>query len=351
MHATLDRRSGVVSIVVPVYNEAAVLSELLCRLRAALDGLGWKYEIVFIDDGSSDDSLQMLLAEAATDQRIKVLSFPRNFGHQTAVTAGLDFAGGDAVVILDADLQDPPELIPEMIDLYQQGYDVVSPKRISREGEGLLKRGTARLFYWVMRNLVDRRIRSEVGDFRLLSRRAVNALRQFREQHRFLRGLISWLGLPEAILPFRRQSRAAGQTKYPVLKMLRFSWIAITSFSALPLRLTMIGGLAASGVPLVYFVYAAYGALVLKRVVPGWTSLVFLQCFFFGITLLSIAAIGEYVARIYEEAKSRPLYIVDQIVNLQASSEIERVAVMPPRTREAPRHELLELSERISTAG
>jgi polyisoprenyl-phosphate glycosyltransferase len=177
----------------------------------------------------------------------------------------------------------------------------------------------------------------------------VNALRQFREQHRFLRGLITWLGLREALLPFHRHPRAAGKTKYPVLRMLRFSWTAITSFSALPLRCTMIGGIAASGVSLLYFMYAAYGAIILNRVVPGWTSIVFLQCLFFGITLLGISATGEYVGRIYEEAKFRPLYILDRVVNLHVT-EVQRVAMMQPRETAAPQHELLRLREKVGSS-
>lgn len=349
MHKTPDRTPGTLSIVIPVYNEAPVLALLIPRLHRVLSGTGWDYEIVFINDGSRDGSLRTLLAEAARDDRVKVLSFPRNFGHQTAVTAGLDFASGEAVVILDADLQDPPELIPLMIELYREGYDVVSPKRASREGETLVKRATAALFYWLMRTLVDRRIRSEVGDFRLLSRAAVDALRRFREQHRFLRGLIAWLGLREAILPFRRQPRAAGQSKYPMLKMLRFSWTAITSFSALPLRCTMLAGMASSGISMLYFLYAAYGAFVLKKVVPGWTSIVFLQCLFFGITLVGIGAIGEYVGRIYEESKVRPLYVLDHVVNLKAH-DVQRIAIMQPRPVVIPQHELLRLQQKIGSS-
>jgi polyisoprenyl-phosphate glycosyltransferase len=349
VEAIHDRHRRLLSLVIPVYNEAPVLQTLLRTLQPVLVATEWKYEIVFVNDGSRDESLQMLLAQAAVDERIKVLSFPRNFGHQTAVTAGLDFANGDAVVILDADLQDPPELIPQMLELYLQGYDVVSPQRISRQGESLFKRGTASLFYWLIHKFVDDRIHSEVGDFRLLSRAAVSALRQCREQHRFLRGLITWLGMREALLPFHRQPRAAGETKYPVLHMLRFSWTAITSFSALPLRCTMIGGIAASGVSLLYFMYAAYGAFVLDRVVPGWTSIVFLQCLFFGITLLSISAIGEYVGRIYEEAKFRPLYILDHVANLRAG-EVQRVAMMQPREAAVPEHELLRLGEKVGSS-
>ncbi|MFL6351606.1 MAG: glycosyltransferase family 2 protein [Bryobacteraceae bacterium] len=349
METTHDRHALSLSVIVPVYNEASVLPVLLRTLQPVLLATGWKYEIVFVNDGSRDGSLRMLLAEAAMDERIKVLSFPRNFGHQTAVTAGLDFASGDAVIILDADLQDPPELIPEMLQLYLQGYEVVSPQRISRKGEAFFKRGTASLFYWLIHKFVDNRIHAEVGDFRLLSRAAVNALRQFREQHRFLRGLITWLGLREALLPFHRQPRAAGETKYPLLNMLRFSLTAITSFSALPLRCTMIGGIAASGVSLLYFGYAAYGAFVLNRVVPGWTSIVFLQCLFFGITLLGISAIGEYVGRIYEEAKFRPLYILDHVVNLRPAT-VRRIATMQPRETPVPEHELLRLREKVGSS-
>jgi len=320
------------SLVVPVFNEAECLPLLLKELRAVLDPSGLDYEVIFVDDGSRDASLALLSREAVLDPRLKVLSFSRNFGHQTAVTAGIDFSTGDAVIIMDADLQDPPSLIPEMVRLYQEGYDVVSPQRLARQGDSWLKRGTAALFYWIMRRMVEERIPPEVGDFRLLSRGAVLALRQFREQHRFMRGLIAWLGLREVILPFQRRPRVAGATKYPLRKMLRFSWVAITSFSALPLRLTITLGFAASLLGLAYFLFAAYAALVLKSVVPGWTSLVFLQCFFFGVMLVSLGLIGDYVAKIYEESKGRPLYIIDRVWNIAPESgPTRRVVVLEPR--------------------
>ncbi|HEV2445737.1 MAG TPA: glycosyltransferase family 2 protein, partial [Candidatus Sulfopaludibacter sp.] len=227
------------SLVIPVFNEEAVLPLTLARLRSVLQAMGCDYEIVFVNDGSRDRTFDILDREAAADSRIKAVSFSRNFGHQAAVTAGLDFASGDAVVVMDADLQDPPELLPKMVELYRQGYDVVSPQRTSREGETWFKRQTANLFYGLMRKLADANMPKQVGDFRLLSREAVRAMRQFREQHRFMRGMVAWLGLKEVLLPFERQARAAGETKYPLWKMLRFSWTAITSFSAVPLRLTM----------------------------------------------------------------------------------------------------------------
>ena len=303
------------SLVIPVFNEEEVLPLTLERLRSELARLRWDWEILFIDDGSRDGSLEYLAKEAALDARVKVLSFSRNFGHQAAVTAGIDFASGDAVIVMDADLQDPPQLIPEMLRLYEQGYDIVSPRRVSRSGETRFKKATAALFYRIMKRMVDRRLAEDVGDFRLFSSRAVTALRQFREQHRFMRGMVAWLGLREIELPFERQPRAAGTTKYPLWKMLRFAWTAITSFSAMPLQMTMGLGIVSCCMAFGYLVYASIAALFFKNVVWGWTSIVFLQCFFFGITLICIGLIGDYVAKIYEEVKGRPLYVIGQSFN------------------------------------
>jgi dolichol-phosphate mannosyltransferase len=314
------------SLVIPVYNEEEALSPLLAALRPVLAGLDCDHEIVFVDDGSRDGSRQVLEAAAGADARIKVLALSRNFGHQAAITAGLDFASGDAVVVMDADLQDPPELLPEMLARYRQGFDVVSAQRIGREGEGLFKRGTAALFYGLMRRAVDERLVSQVGDFRLFSRAAVMVLRSFREQHRFLRGLVAWLGLKEAILPFRRPPRVAGTTKYPAWKMLRFAWTAISSFSALPLKLALYGGLLLTAFGGLYSVYALYETLIAQTTVRGWSSLVCLQLLFSGATLVAIGLVGDYVAQIYEEVKGRPLYVVSEVRNLEASS------AAPPRT-------------------
>jgi len=270
-----------------------------------------------------------------TDERVRIISFTRNFGHQAAITAGLDFAAGDAAVIMDADLQDPPELIPQMIELYEQGFDVVSPQRISRAGESWFKRKTAACFYWLLRRGVDERMPSEVGDFRLLSRNVIEALRRCREHQRFMRGLVAWLGFREAIIPFERQARTAGQTKYPLAKMLRFAWTAITSFSALPLRLSMVVGLVSSALAFAYFGWALYAALVLKRAVQGWTSIVALQSISVGVILLFLGLIGEYIANIYEESKQRPLYVVRTMTNVLPASQPRgeapsRTVVCPP---------------------
>jgi len=305
-----------VSVVIPVYNECEVLPALLSALRRALANV-YDYEIIFVDDGSTDGTSDVLRHAVNGDQRLKAIFFSRNFGHQAAITAGLDFASGDAVAVMDADLQDPPELLPEMLALLDQGYDVVSAQRLTREGDGVLKRYTAKLFYWIIRKMVDERIQNEVGDFRVFSHRAVTALRNFREQHRFMRGMVAWLGLREIILPYHRTARIAGETKYSLWKMLRFAWTAITSFSALPLRLSVFFGFFISLCGLGYGIYSIFMAKVLKATVPGWTSLVCLNVIFSGVTLLAIGLVGEYVAHIYEEAKGRPLYVVSDSANLR----------------------------------
>lgn len=337
-----EKTSVKVSVAIPVFNEELTLPTLLGELRPVLDSLGCEYEIVFVNDGSRDGTQELLDREAAKDRRIKVLSFSRNFGQQAAVTAGLDFSTGDAVVMMDSDLQDPPELIPELVRLYREGYDVVSPQRVSRDGESWWKRKTASLFYRLMKELTGGQIAAEVGDFRLLSRSAVIALREFREQHRFVRGMVAWLGLREAFVPFHRRTRAGGETKYGLWKMVLLSWTAITSFSALPLRLTMLGGIGASALAVIYFFYAAYVKYVTKSVVQGWTSIVFLQCFFFGVTLLSIGIVGQYIARIYDESKGRPLYVITASRNVEAGElPAGRVMILPSRQiaakGEAPR--------------
>jgi dolichol-phosphate mannosyltransferase len=320
------------SIIVPLYNEEAVLPLLVPRVNELLGRLDCQAEVLLVDDGSRDATLSLARQVATADPRYRVLSFSRNFGHQAAITAGLDFAEGDAVVIMDADLQDPPEIILRMLELYREGYDVVSAQRDKREGDGPWKRATASAFYWLMRRTVDRRIMPEVADFRLLSRGAVHAIRQFREQHRFMRGLIAWLGLSEATVRFDRGPRAAGATKYPTMKMVAFAWTAITSFSGLPLRLGVLAGVMLTMLGVVYFIYAAYRALIAEATVPGWTSLVFLQIFFSGAILLSIGLVGEYLARIYDESKRRPLYVVRHMINVPRTAAVnERVVVLDER--------------------
>ncbi|MFN7998318.1 MAG: glycosyltransferase family 2 protein [Bryobacteraceae bacterium] len=312
------------SIVIPVYNESESLPDLMIRLRPIAGNIDGACEIIFVNDGSTDDTSIALEAMASQDYRIKLLNLSRNFGHQAAVTAGLDFAMGDAVVVMDADLQDPPELIPEMLRLMRLGYDVVSAQRQARPGDGIWKRTTAGAFYWFMRRFVDKRLVPEVGDFRLFSRNAVLALRNFREQHRFMRGLVAWLGLKEVIVPFHRESRVHGTTKYPLLKMLQLAWTAISSFSALPLRLSTSLGTIVTLFGIGYFVHSIFAALITKSTIPGWTSLVCLQIIFSGTILMAVGLVGSYVARIFEESKQRPLYVVSTSSNVESGQN-------PPR--------------------
>lgn len=306
------------SVIIPVFNEESALPFTISSLRSTLAQVRWSYEIVLVDDGSTDQSFPIALALGEQDERIKVVSLSRNFGHQAAITAGMDFATGDAVIVIDADLQDPPELIPEMLALYEQGNDVVSPQRVSRKGDSMFKRLTATCFYWLLRKGVDSRLPSEVGDFRLLGRPVVEALRGCREHQRYLRGLIAWLGFREVFIPFERRVRVAGETKYPLWKMLQLAWTAVTSFSALPLRVSIVLGLIASASAFGYLFWALYVALVLKNAVRGWTSVIAFQSLSTGIILLGLGLIGEYIAKIYEESKQRPLYVVRHMKNIDA---------------------------------
>jgi polyisoprenyl-phosphate glycosyltransferase len=302
------------SLVIPVLNEAETIPLMLARLRDTLRGQTW--EVIFVDDGSTDGTPGILERAALDDKRVGSIRFTRNFGHQAAVTAGLDFASGDAVVVMDGDLQDPPELLPRMLALYEQGYDVVSPQRISREAETRFKRWTATLFYRALSRMADRRLTPDVGDFRLFSRRAVCAIRSLREQHRYMRGMVAWLGMKEAIVPFERRARAAGHTNYDLLKMLRFAWTAISSFSAFPLRISIGVGCMLSCAGFLYLLRVMYLALWTTTLVPGWASVVALQCAFSGMILLALGGIGDYLAKTYEEAKQRPLYVVTETCNL-----------------------------------
>jgi dolichol-phosphate mannosyltransferase len=315
------------SVVIPVLNEVETVPLMMERLRSSLRDVTW--EVIFVDDGSTDATSSVLGREALRDPRVKVIRFSRNFGHQAAVTAGLDFADGDAVVVMDADLQDPPELLPRMLDLFALGYDIVSPQRNSRAGETMFKRWTAKMFYRVLSHMAEQPMTPDVGDFRLYSRRAVLAIRSLREQHRYMRGMVAWLGLNEVMLPFDRNARAAGQTHYPLLKMLRFAWTGVTSFSAFPLRISISAGCILSAAGFLYLLRVMYLALWTTSLVPGWASVIALQCIFSGMILLALGAIGDYVARNYEEAKERPLYVVTEARNVSmAEKSLPRAIIL-----------------------
>ena len=318
------------SIVIPVYNEETVIGLLQGRIRTLMEQLPCPVECLIVNDGSRDGTLPLLAQWASSDRRVKVLSLSRNFGHQNAATAGLDYAAGEAVVLMDADLQDPPELIPEMLERYAEGYDVVYAQRIAREGEGPVKKATAWLFYRFMRLMIHRDLPVDVGDYRLLSRPCLDALREMRETHRFLRGMVAWVGFPQTAVRFRRPQRAAGSTKYTYRKMLRFAWNAALSFSALPLRILFGAGLVMATGGFGYGIYAVCRVALGLYVVPGWTSLMVVQCIIGGSVLMGLGMVGSYVARTFEEVKGRPLYVVAKSFN------ITRAHAEPPSAIAAP---------------
>jgi polyisoprenyl-phosphate glycosyltransferase len=312
--ATQAKRSDAIlySIVIPVYNEAEVLPSLYDRLTRVMEGLVEPYEIIFVNDGSQDDSTPLLRDFQAKDGRVKFLNFSRNFGHQIAITAGLDYSSGQAAVVMDADLQDPPEVIPRLIDQWRKGYDVVFAVRAKRQGEGLFKRATAAIFYRLFRRMTATEIPLDAGDFRLMSRRAVDTLQSIRERNRFIRGLAGWIGFRQTSVTFVRDVRQAGETKYPLKKMLRFALNGLLSFSLVPLQLASYLGFLISSIGFFYIAYAIGLKLFTDRVVLGWTSVMVAVLFLGGVQLISLGIIGEYIGRIYEEVKQRPLYIVDE---------------------------------------
>jgi polyisoprenyl-phosphate glycosyltransferase len=287
---------------------------------------------VLVNDGSADGTLEFLAEWSARDPRIKVLSLSRNFGHQLAATAGVDHAAGEAVVLIDADLQDPLDVIHAMVAQYRKGYDVVCGQRVVRRGEHLFKRATAWAFYRLMQFLFLKSLPRDVGDFRLMSRRSVDGLRQMRELHRFLRGMVAWVGYPQICVCYEREARAAGETKYPLRKMIGLAWTAAVSFSPLPLRISFL----AAGATALVAVEEAIRALVAHfngRTVPGWTSLMIVLCMSNTAVLLILGVLGEYVAKIFEEGKGRPLYIVADSWNLPEPDEAQPEGVHRGRER------------------
>lgn len=305
----------VCSVVVPLYNEEEVILETYKRLKSVMDSLNEPYEIIFVNDGSRDKTASMAYEICNKDNTIKLVDFARNFGHQTAITAGMDFSEGEAIVVIDADLQDPPELIPKMIEKWREGYDVVYGKRGERKGETFFKKLTAKVFYRFLRNMTDVDIPVDTGDFRLIDRKVCEALKLVNERNRYIRGIISWLGFKQIGVEFTREKRFAGETKYPLKKMLKFASDAITSFSYKPLKLASYFGTLLSFCSFIYLIVVIFMKLFTDHVQQGWTSIVAINLFFHGITLIILGIMGEYVGRIYDEAKGRPLYIVRQTKN------------------------------------
>ena len=303
------------TVVLPVYNEEECIAQTLAELVGELTRQGYPYEVICVNDGSRDRSWDILLDEASRNPRIKLIGLSRNFGHQNAVSAGLAAATGDAVLVMDADLQDPPAVIPDMIAQWQDGYDVVYGKRRSRRGDGLLKRLTARVFYAFIDRLADVRMPRDAGDFRLMSRRVVDQYNQLTERNRYIRGLVTWFGYNQTAVEFDRHPRFAGRTKYSLAKMLRLGLAGVTSFSVKPLYLSVVLGFILSvalvGFLVFWIVYYAMGGYVER----GWTSLVVIILACAAINCFLLGILGAYVGQVVREVKQRPLYLTDQRVN------------------------------------
>ncbi|WEK53484.1 MAG: glycosyltransferase family 2 protein [Candidatus Cohnella colombiensis] len=311
------------SVVVPMYNEEEVIEVTYERLKVVLDSLGETYEIVFVNDGSRDKTAEIVRRLCGQDRHVKLIDFSRNFGHQIAVTAGMDHSSGRTVVLIDADLQDPPEIIFDMVARWREGYDVVYGKRIERKGESWFKRMTAATFYRMLRSMTSVNIPVDTGDFRLMDRKVCDSLTQMRERSRFIRGMVSWAGFKQTSVEYVREERFAGETKYPLRKMIRLSLDAITSFSTKPLKIAGILGFIFSAVGFVYLFIVLYKHFFTDSTTPGWTSLIAISLVFHGITLSLLGVLGEYIGRIYEETKGRPLYLVSERVNFQVAT-VER---------------------------
>lgn len=300
------------SVIIPVFNEEANVLPMYERLNKVVQQLALSAEYIFVNDGSRDQSVQVIKGLASTDSKVKYIDFSRNFGHQVAVSAGLDACKGEAVVIIDADLQDPPELIIDLYKKMQEGYAVVYAKRRSRTGEGFMKKFTAKLFYRILSRITNIEIPVDAGDYRIISRQVTDILKHMPEQHKYLRGQIAWVGFNQTFVEYDRQERLAGQTGYTYRKMIRFALDGITSFSRFPLKVATIAGFVVSGITFLLMIYTLYSRLVLKNYEPGWASLMMTILFIGGVQLIGIGIIGEYIGRVSDNVRGRPLYIVKE---------------------------------------
>jgi dolichol-phosphate mannosyltransferase len=325
------------SLVVPAYNEEGVVQELATRLSQLMDSLGGDAEAVLVDDGSSDRTWELLQEVAAGDSRFKLVKLSRNFGHQTAVTAGLDVSTGDAVIIMDADLQDPPDVVLELTAKWREGWDVVYAIRDVREGETWFKRKTAEWFYRGFNRISEVKVPLDVGDFRLVDRRVLDVFERMRESNRFIRGMFSWIGLRQTGVLYKRAERFAGETHYPLGKMLRFATTGIISFSPAPLRFALRIGFLVSFLSFALGIWSIVVKITGLYEVPGWTSIVVVITFIGGMQLIMLGVIGEYIADIHAEVKRRPLYVVGELTNISAPPEMPpRAVVARPRSSSPP---------------
>lgn len=310
-----------ISIIVPVLNEEDNISLLWQKIKKNLKN--FNYELIFINDGSSDGTQSIIEKIIEKDKKVKLINLSRNFGQQIAISCGIDYAQGDAAIFMDADLQDPPELIPAMIEKWQEGFDVVYAVRKAREGEGILKKFTASIFYRILTFLSGTKIPVDTGDFRLISKKVILVLRRTKEYQRFMRGLISWVGFSQIGIEFTRGRRFSGKTKYSLFSMIKFALDGILSFSLLPLRIVSIMGIITVAILVLLIFYSFYRTMI-GQTVPGWASTTIIILFLGSIQLISIGIIGEYLGRVYEEVKRRPLYIVDSVLGFDARDESDR---------------------------
>ena len=313
-------KSPEISIVVPLYNEEKNIRLMYDRLVSSILKITSNFEIIYVNDGSKDNSFLELLKLSNEDERVKYINFSRNFGHQIAVTAGLDYSKGTAVVIIDGDLQDPPEVIPEMYAMYKEGFEVVYGQRLKRKGDNFFKKITAKYFYRILKKITSISIPLDTGDFRLIDRKIVNDLKNMPEQNKFLRGQIAWLGYRQTSVFFERDERKFGETGYPFSKMLKFALDGITGFSDVPLQFVTKTGIFISFISFLVILYAIFSHFILERTITGWTSLIISSMFIGGVQLISVGIIGEYISRINKNVQNRPLYIVSE-TNIEANTK------------------------------
>lgn len=309
------------SVVVPLYNEEPVINECCKRLKSVMDSTGEPYEIILVNDGSRDKTLEIAREICKKDKNIKLVSFSRNFGHQAAITAGMKYSSGRAIVFIDADLQDPPEVILKMIEKWKEGFDVVYGKRVKRKGETFFKKASAKAYYRLLNWMTDMKIPVDAGDFRLIDRKVCAALKRFPERNRYIRGLISWLGFKQTGVEFVREERFAGETEYPLKRMLKLAFDGLASFSYKPLKLPMYIGIIISFLCLIYIVIIVCKQLFTVSATPVWAFIAAISLFFNGVILIVLGIMGEYVARIYDETKGRPLYVVSEELGFEEKGD------------------------------
>jgi Glycosyltransferases involved in cell wall biogenesis len=315
------------SVVVPLYNEEDVLEETYNRLSAVMRQTKETYELVFVNDGSRDRTAEIAAGLCDRDPHVKFIQFSRNFGHQIAISAGMDFAAGQAIIVIDADLQDPPEVILDMIREWKNGYDVVYGKRLVRKGETFFKKATASMFYRLLRRMTSVDIPTDTGDFRLIDRKVCDVLKGLKEKNRFVRGLVSWAGFRQKSVEYVREERWAGETKYPLRKMVRFAIDGITSFSHKPLKVASYLGMSLSFFSFIYLLVVLYQKVFTNTTITGWSSILAVNLLFNGIILMILGVMGEYIGRVYDESKGRPLYIVSATIGIEQQERAEAVVV------------------------